>query len=151
MTILDRDPPPPDASPEEAFQSWERRGATQLRHSHVFLGRLTSLIRKRYPALLDELLREGARASSAIATRCRRTLLDGYVPAPGDEDMEFLFSRRTTLELVMRRHAAKLPGVTFVNDAGVRGLITTREWRRPARRRLERGARRGGFKRCART
>lgn len=37
VTLLDRDPPPPDASPEEAFHTWERRGATQLRHSHVFL------------------------------------------------------------------------------------------------------------------
>ena len=38
VTIVDRDPPPPDGSFEEAFYNWERKGATQLRHSHAFLG-----------------------------------------------------------------------------------------------------------------
>ncbi len=126
VTILDRDPPPPDASPEEAFRTWERRGATQLRHSHAFLGRLTTLIRDRYPKLMEELLAAGARLF---------TYEDGLPPAlrahyarePGDADMTFLFSRRTTLELVMRRYAASLPGATFVADAGVRGLIARRD------------------------
>ena len=36
VTILDRDPPPPAGSAEEAFYNWERKGATQLRHSHAF-------------------------------------------------------------------------------------------------------------------
>src|SRR5205823_4181043 len=56
ITILDRDPPPPDLSPDEAFYRWERKGATQLRHSHAFIGKLTALIRERYPDLLTELL-----------------------------------------------------------------------------------------------
>src|ERR1041385_6225814 len=37
VTILDRDPPPPEGSAEDAFYNWERKGATQLRHSHAFL------------------------------------------------------------------------------------------------------------------
>ncbi|MEI9991259.1 MAG: hypothetical protein WDM86_14585 [Rhizomicrobium sp.] len=41
--------------------------------------------------------------------------------------MKLLFSRRTTLELILRRYAAKLPGVTFIPEAGVRGLLTRRE------------------------
>ncbi|MEI9991260.1 MAG: hypothetical protein WDM86_14590 [Rhizomicrobium sp.] len=61
ITILDRDPPPPAGSAEDAFYAWERHGATQLRHSHAFLGRLTSLIRDRYPELMAELLAEGTR------------------------------------------------------------------------------------------
>ena len=28
---------------EVAFDTWERKGVTQLRHSHVFLGKLVSL------------------------------------------------------------------------------------------------------------
>jgi 2-polyprenyl-6-methoxyphenol hydroxylase-like FAD-dependent oxidoreductase len=126
ITVVDRDPPPPDGSPEDAFLTWERRGATQLRHSHVFLGRLTTLIRERYPALMDELLAAGARIfrfEEGLPPPLRRH----YVPARGDEDMALLFSRRTTLELVMRRHAASLPGVRFVTDAGVRGLLAHRD------------------------
>jgi 2-polyprenyl-6-methoxyphenol hydroxylase-like FAD-dependent oxidoreductase len=126
VTILDRDPPPPDASPEEAFRTWERRGATQLRHSHAFLGRLTTLIRTRYPQLMEELLAAGARLFTYEdgLTPALRAL---YVQDPGDTDMTFLFSRRTTLELVMRRYASKLPGASFVTDAGVRGLIARRD------------------------
>ncbi|HXL99573.1 MAG TPA: hypothetical protein VN932_06550, partial [Rhizomicrobium sp.] len=126
VTLLDRDPPPPDTSPEEAFAHWERRGAAQLRHSHAFIGRLTALIRDRYPDLLAELLAEGTRIfgySEALPP----TLEPGYVAAKGDEDMALLFSRRTTLELVMRRYAARLPGIEFISDAGVRGLLARRD------------------------
>lgn len=126
ITLVDRDPPPPDASPEEAFLTWERRGATQLRHSHVFLGRLTTLIRERYPALMDELLAAGARIFR-FEEGLPPPLRGHYVPSPGDEDMALLFSRRTTLELVMRRYAARLPGVRFVTDAGVRGILAHRD------------------------
>ncbi len=126
VTLLDRDPAPPDASPEEAFHTWQRRGATQLRHSHAFIGRLTTLIRTRYPELMRELLESGARIFE-YRDALPPSLADRYVPAAGDEDMAFLFSRRTTLELVMRRHAARLSGVEFINDAGVVGLCTRRE------------------------
>jgi len=126
VTILDRDPPPPAGSSEEAFYNWERKGATQLRHSHAFLGRLTTLIRERYPDLMAELLAEGTRLFG-IEDGLPPTLARNYVAAPGDEDCKLLFSRRTTLELIMRRYAAKLPGITFVTDAGVRGLISRRE------------------------
>ncbi|MBS0278801.1 MAG: FAD-dependent oxidoreductase [Proteobacteria bacterium] len=126
VIFLDRDPPPPDTSPEEAFTQWERRGATQLRHSHAFLGRLTSLIRDRYPDLMKELLAEGTRLFG-FAEGLPPTLENKYTAEKGDEDLTLLFSRRTTLELVIRRYAAKLPGVRFITDAGVRGLITRRE------------------------
>ena len=126
ITILDRDPPPPSGSSEEAFYNWERRGATQLRHSHAFLGRLTSLIRDRYPDLMAELLAEGTRLFG-FEDGLTPPQMSQYAPATGDEDLKLLFSRRTTLELVMRRYAAKLPGISFVNDAGVRGMLTRRE------------------------
>lgn len=126
VTVLDRDPAPPNASPEEAFLTWERRGATQLRHSHAFLGRLTTLIRTRYPALMEELLQEGARLFE-YKDALPPALHDHYKFMRGDEELSFLFSRRTTLELVMRRYAARLPGVEFIADAGVRGLIARKE------------------------
>ena len=39
ITILDRDPPPPDTSPDDAFYAWERRGATQHGVARVDDGR----------------------------------------------------------------------------------------------------------------
>jgi len=126
VTLIDHDPATPEGSPEEAFQNWERRGATQLRHSHVFLGRLTTLLRTRYPHLLQELLDSGARIFG-FADGLPPTLQDSYRPRQGDDDLVILFSRRTTLELVMRRYASRLPNVTVLNDAGVRGLIANRD------------------------
>lgn len=126
VTLVDRDPPPPDTSIENAFRTWERRGVGQLRHSHVFLGRLTTLIRERYPRLLEELLEAGARIFT-FQDALPPPLRDCYVAEPGDADLAILFSRRTTLELVMRRYVAGLPGVTFANETGVRGLVAHRE------------------------
>ncbi len=126
ITLVDRDPATPEGSPEEAFQSWERRGATQLRHSHVFLGRLTTLLRTRYPQLMQELLESGARIFS-FEDGLPPTLRDSYRARPGDDELAILFSRRTTLELVMRRYAARLTNVSFLNEAGVRNAITSRD------------------------
>jgi 2-polyprenyl-6-methoxyphenol hydroxylase-like FAD-dependent oxidoreductase len=126
VTILERDPAPPQGSADEAFLTWERRGATQLRHSHVFLGRLTTLIRERYPELLAELVASGARIFT-FADGLPPALKASYTPQPGDEDLAILFSRRTTLELVMRRYTARLKGVTFLDNVAMRGLLAHRD------------------------
>jgi 2-polyprenyl-6-methoxyphenol hydroxylase-like FAD-dependent oxidoreductase len=122
ITILDRDPPP-STDIETAFEQWERRGATQLRHSHVFLGCLVSLIRKRHPRLHDMLLKAGAR-EVGFAESLPPQLRDTYAPSQDDGDMAFLFSRRTTLEHAMRAYVQTLPGVTFETGMRVRELVT---------------------------
>lgn len=122
VTLIDRDPAAPEGDAEDAFAHWERRGATQLRHSHVFLGRLTTLIQNRYPELLKDLLDSGARIFT-FEDGLPPPLRAHYARRPGDEELSILFSRRTTLELVMRRYASRLPNVAFVNDAGVRGML----------------------------
>ncbi|MBV9991997.1 MAG: FAD-dependent oxidoreductase [Alphaproteobacteria bacterium] len=121
VTLVDRDSAAPGGDAEDAFAHWERRGATQLRHSHVFLGRLTTLIQERYPDLLKDLTEAGARVFT-FEDGLPPPLRDGYSASPGDEDLSILFSRRTTLELVMRRYVLRQHNVTFLNDAGVRGL-----------------------------
>ncbi|NWH08279.1 MAG: FAD-dependent oxidoreductase [Alphaproteobacteria bacterium] len=126
VLILERDPPPPHQSMEEAFYGWERKGATQLRHSHVFLGRLFSLIRDRHPRLLSLLLENGVREFT-LKDGLPEPLRETYRPQKGDQDMSILFSRRTTLELVMRHYAQDLPGVRFLSSAAVRGLIADRK------------------------
>lgn len=126
VTLVDRDHAAPSGDAEEAFQNWERRGATQLRHSHVFLGRLTTLIRQRHPQLLRELLDSGARIFT-FEDGLPPPLRLRYRPKPGDDELSILFSRRTTLELAMRRYAGRLPNVTFIDDAGVRGVVARRD------------------------
>lgn len=123
VTVLDRDPPPPAGGPDEAFDDWQRRGVGHLRHSHAFLARLRTLARDRHPALLEALLAEGVRElgfEGSLTDQHKRN----YVPAPIDQDLAILTSRRTTLELVMRRYAEALPGVTMRPETFVKGLLT---------------------------
>ncbi len=130
VVLIDRDAPPPN-SLETAFETWERKGVTQLRHSHVFLGCLVSLIRDRHPRLHEMLRAAGAREFDFEAGLPPK-LRDGYTPAKGDRDLAFLFSRRTTLEHVIRAYVATLPGVRFVTGAAVRSLEISRATDIPA-------------------
>jgi 2-polyprenyl-6-methoxyphenol hydroxylase-like FAD-dependent oxidoreductase len=123
VTLLERDPPPPEGDADQAFAEWSRRGVGHLRHSHAFLARLRGIIRDEHPQLLAELLAAG----------CRELTFDGmltdihkktYQPQPIDADFVILTSRRTTLELVMRRYVARLPGVTIRSETFVTGLLT---------------------------
>ncbi|MEQ1752824.1 MAG: FAD-dependent oxidoreductase [Micropepsaceae bacterium] len=125
IVVLDRDPPP-SADLETAFEAWERKGVTQLRHSHVFLGCLVSLIRKRHPRLHALLLQAGAR-EIGFADTLPVQLRKEYIADARDEDMAFLFSRRTTLEHVMRSYVMSLQGIEFETDARVKSLVTSRE------------------------
>jgi len=124
ITLLDRDPPP-STDTQTAFEKWERKGVTQLRHSHVFLGCLVSLIRERHPRLHEMLLEAGAR-EIGFADSLPPQLREAYKAQAADAEMAFLFSRRTTLEHVMRAYVQTLPGVTFETGVRVRSLATER-------------------------
>jgi 2-polyprenyl-6-methoxyphenol hydroxylase-like FAD-dependent oxidoreductase len=122
--ILEKDAAPTGLTAEDAFQTWERNGVAQMRHSHVFLGRLFSLIRDRHPHLLQQLLAAGAR-EWRIADSLPPALRGRYVARSGDEDLTILFSRRTTLEWVLRRAVEALPGVSVRTGIVVRAPLTS--------------------------
>src|SRR6185437_4135579 len=119
ITLIERDPPPPALAPHDLFQEWERRGVAQLRHSHIFLGRLMVLFRDHFPFLMEELLAAGGRLFS-FEDALGPDLKAGYRPSPGDEDLALLYCRRTTLEFVLRRHVERLPGVSVMPATQVR-------------------------------
>ena len=112
ITLFERDPPPPPGGPEEAFDDWRRRGVGHLRHSHAFLARLRNLIRAEHPELLDDLRAAGARELT-FADSLPGPLREGYVAKPGDEELAVIVSRRTTMELVIRRHVEAQSNVTL--------------------------------------
>lgn len=131
VVILERDPPPPEPAEtgasvaDHAFAEWRRGGVSHLRHSHAFLARLYQLIRDHHPQLLQELAEAGCR-EIGFATNLRPAMLAKYQPEPGDAALTTLMSRRTTLELVMRRYAARQPGIRFVPATKVLGLLLDR-------------------------
>lgn len=121
VTLLERDPPPPAGGADEAFDTWTRRGVGHLRHSHAFLARLRIIIRDEHPELLEELLAAGCRDlgfEGGLTDIHKRS----YTPAPVDRDLAVLTSRRTTLELVMRRYVERQPNVTVRSGVFVRAL-----------------------------
>lgn len=126
IIILDQDPPPPPGDADQAFFDWDRRGVGQLRHSHAFLARLRGIIKQRHPALLDQLRAAGCREIGLLDVLPAR-LRDTYQPLAEDADLSVLTSRRTTLELVMRRYVEDLTGVTVQAGVFVRNLIIQSE------------------------
>lgn len=121
VTILERDPEPALASASAAFETWDRRGAVQVRHSHAFLGRLRSLLRERYPELLDALLAAGARELKMMEHPPRT--LRSLQPQPGDEQLVALGCRRTTFEWVTRRFVLARGDVSVIPNATVHALL----------------------------
>jgi 2-polyprenyl-6-methoxyphenol hydroxylase-like FAD-dependent oxidoreductase len=121
ITLLERDPPPPEGGPDEAFDNWTRRGVGHLRHSHAFLARLRLMIRDEHPELLAELMAAGCRDltfEGGLTDIHKRT----YVADPVDRDLAVLTSRRTTLELVMRRYVERQANVAIRSGAFVKAL-----------------------------
>ena len=64
VTVLERDPAPPAASPEDAWAAWERRGVNQFRMLHYFLPCWREIVER-------ELRR--SRSSSTPTARCAPT------------------------------------------------------------------------------
>ena len=123
IVILERDPPPPAGGPDEAFQDWSRRGVGHLRHSHAFLARLRTIIKTEHPELHADLLRAGCRelGFDRMLTDLHRA---DYRPRAEDRDFVVLTSRRTTLELVIRRYVEHHPNVRIASETFVRKLLT---------------------------
>lgn len=122
VDVLERDPPAPEGGADEAFETWARRGAGHVRHSHAFLARLRRIIADNHPVLLQQLREAGVQELNFFdgltgAAKAR------YRPMPEDSQLTVLTSRRTTLELVLRRYAESLPGVRIHSGVNVTGLV----------------------------
>ena len=124
VVVLERDAMPLPATPLEAFESWDRRGAPQVRHSHAFLARLRNLLRDRAPDVLAALLAAGAE-ELRYADLLPPTMAD-RAPRPGDEDLVMLACRRLTFEWVLRELALGEPRIRFRDGAEVRRRCAAR-------------------------
>jgi 2-polyprenyl-6-methoxyphenol hydroxylase-like FAD-dependent oxidoreductase len=123
VVVIERDTRPETASPEDAFDSWQRPGVPQFRHSHAFLARLRVVLLAYLPDVLDRLRAAGVREFG----------LDEVTP-PGivlarradDEDVVLLACRRATFEWALRASVVGRPGIELREDATVAGLVGER-------------------------
>jgi 2-polyprenyl-6-methoxyphenol hydroxylase-like FAD-dependent oxidoreductase len=122
ITLLERDQPPPADDPDVVFLDWHRRGAGHVRQSHAFLARLRNIIKQHHPRLLVELNAMGTRdiTFDMMLSDIQRA---HYKPLPEDADLTIITSRRTTLELAMRRYVEGLENVTIRSSVFVRSLM----------------------------
>lgn len=123
VTILERDSPPPEGDADKAFFEWSRRGASQFRHPHAFLGLMCNLLEENYPDLLEAFYAAGARRMG-FQEMLSPELMSKYQAQPGDEKLWVLMSRRSTIETVLRRYVAAFPGISILNGISIDGLIT---------------------------
>ena len=123
LTLLERDGPPPSVDADEAFESWRRVGASHVRQSHAFLARLRTIIKARHPELLEDLKAAGVRELTFDMMLTDLQEPD-YRPEPEDAELTIITSRRTTLELVMRRYVETLPNVRIRPAFKVTKLLT---------------------------
>lgn len=123
IVIIERDAAPPGDDPDTVFHEWKHTGVGHLRQSHAFLARLRTIIKAEHPRLLEELLALGVRELpfDAMLTEQQR---ESYAPQPEDADLTIITSRRTTLELAMRRYVETLCNVTIRSGFRVRKLLT---------------------------
>lgn len=125
VTMLERDGEPPGGDADKAFFEWPRRGASQFRHPHAFLGLMCNLLQESYPDLLEAFYAAGARRVG-YREMLSPELASKYTPEPGDDRLFVLMCRRATIETVLRRYVSAFPGVTVINGIHVDGLVTDR-------------------------
>lgn len=121
VTVLERDEVSLPASAEDAWTSWDRSGAPQVRFPHFVMARLCSLLRHNQPAAYRALVEAGA-PEVPFTDYLTATSAD-YQPEPGDDDLTAVRSRRTTVEWVLRKAALAHPRVRFRGQTVVSGLV----------------------------
>lgn len=122
VTVVERDdtPMPPDA--EAAFE-WDRRGAPQVRHPHVFLGLARTILRDRFPDVLQRLTDMGIVPPKPGDGNGPFELDEATVAVlAADDDLRMLPVRRTTFEWVMRTSVLAEPNVVLRTGVGVAGV-----------------------------
>jgi 2-polyprenyl-6-methoxyphenol hydroxylase-like FAD-dependent oxidoreductase len=120
VTLLERDPAPPPASGDEAWDSWERKGINQFRMIHYFLPRFREIAEAELPEAVEALDADGVLRHNAIALAPES--LTGGARA-GDERFEAMTGRRPMVEAAFARTAAATPNVTIRRGVSVKGLL----------------------------
>lgn len=105
---------------EEAARASWRRGTPHAPQGHALIALAVRTLRERLPDVRVAVLASGAE-EIALADRMPPTITDRS-PAPGDDDLRFILSRRSTFEWALRRCAAEEPGVTIRRPVSVTGL-----------------------------
>lgn len=124
VTVLDRDDLAPAPDVEAAAAAAFRPAAPQIVQPHVVLASCRDLLRARLPDVYDALLAAGV-VEASLVSQMPATIADRS-PAPGDERLSLMMTRRATVDWVLRRAAAGEPGVELRYGVPGTGLLADR-------------------------
>ncbi|WP_406455102.1 FAD-dependent monooxygenase [Streptomyces sp. NBC_01622] len=123
VTVVDRDPGPPESDAAAVWQGWRRPGVNQFRQTHCLLPGGLRLLRDELPGAVDRLLALGGRPGhNMIAGTWGLPGLGGR--RPEDDRYETVAVRRPVLEAALLAEAEQTPGVTVRRGVRVTGLLT---------------------------
>ena len=122
LTVLERDAAAPPASPQQAWEAWERKGVTQFRQPHNLMPGLRLLLEAELPDVQEALRRAGA---------CRLDLLNplppffaDQSPRPIDEKLWTYTARRPLAEHAFAAVAENDPRIAIRRGVAVVGLLS---------------------------
>ena len=117
VTVLERDPAPPPALPENAFGTWDRPGVPQWRQIHGMPARERLLLLKHLPDVAQEAYELGAWDFDLM------NALPSASRLPEDDELRRFCCRRPLLEWVLADTCGRERGVTVRRGAAAAGLI----------------------------
>jgi len=122
VTLLERDPAPVPATPEEAWENWERDGVSQFRLAHYLHLRGSHVIGSELPDVQEALLAADAARVDVIGRLA--AVLPHLDPEPGDARLATHTARRTTLEQIFGKTADAEPRLEVRRGVTVESLLT---------------------------
>ena len=125
VTIIEQDAGELPETIDNIFQDWNRKGAPQTRHTHLFLAKLYQLIRNREPGLLKKLQEAGAIERTFIDLA--NASFDNPEFVEGDDEIAMIGCRRIVFEWVLRRYLLDTGLVKFRDGIKVIGLKSDRQ------------------------
>lgn len=120
VTVLERDDTPVPASPEEAWEHWERTGVGQFRLPHFLQVRGATVLAAELPDVHAALVAAGAVQFDTLTAG--PATLPPFERRPGDERFVTVTAHRPTLEQVVAGVAEREPGLRVERGVHVTGL-----------------------------
>ena len=120
VTVFERDTEPLPGSPEEAWETWERRGVAQFRQAHYVHASGKRLLDSHLPEVNEALLRAGCITFDLLTTM--PPSITDRTPREGDERFITITGRRPTIEHAVATVAEKV--VSVRRGVSVVGLVT---------------------------
>jgi len=122
VTLLERDPSPPPASADEAWERWERKGVTQFRQPHNFMPGMRLLLEAELPDVQDALVH--TRPSRFDLVNPLPPTFTDRAPRPIDDKLWTFTVRRPVGEWAFAAVAAREPRLTIRRGVTITELLT---------------------------